>query len=132
MLTILDDHSRAVLAAVVANAEDNEGAIRGFEKAVLMWASPTASSTTVAQPSTRTSSAKAWRQSAYTEASSRPRAQSGRLDFLAAGGRAFFIGKAVEHLETAPEMRLRPVLVRKRPRAGEPDRDASAHAPARS
>lgn len=37
VLSILDDHSRAALAGVVAKAEDTEAAIRVFEKAVTKW-----------------------------------------------------------------------------------------------
>jgi transposase InsO family protein len=37
VLSILDDHSRAVLAGVVAKQEDTEAAIRVFDKAVLKW-----------------------------------------------------------------------------------------------
>jgi transposase InsO family protein len=37
VLTTLDDHSRAVLAAVVAKEEDTEAAITVFDKAVAKW-----------------------------------------------------------------------------------------------
>lgn len=37
VLSILDDHSRAILAAVVARSESTEAAIAVFEKAVLKW-----------------------------------------------------------------------------------------------
>jgi hypothetical protein len=37
VLTVLDDHSRKALAAVVAKQEDSEAAIRVFEKAVAKW-----------------------------------------------------------------------------------------------
>ncbi len=37
VLSILDDHSRAVLAGVVAKEEDTEAAIRVFDKAVTKW-----------------------------------------------------------------------------------------------
>ncbi|MBK8978163.1 MAG: transposase [Planctomycetes bacterium] len=37
VLTVLDDHSRKALAAVVARQEDTEAAIRVFEKAVAKW-----------------------------------------------------------------------------------------------
>jgi len=37
VLSILDDHSRAVLAAVVARSESTEAAIAVFEKAALKW-----------------------------------------------------------------------------------------------
>jgi hypothetical protein len=37
VLTILDDHSRAALASIVANAEDIAATVRVFEKAALKW-----------------------------------------------------------------------------------------------
>lgn len=37
VLSILDDHSRAILAGVVAREEDTEATIRVFDKAVLKW-----------------------------------------------------------------------------------------------
>jgi hypothetical protein len=37
VLSVLDDHSRAILAAVVARRENSEAAIRVFERAVAKW-----------------------------------------------------------------------------------------------
>lgn len=40
VLSVLDDHSRALLGAVIANAEDTAATIRVIEKAVLKWGLP--------------------------------------------------------------------------------------------